>query len=144
MLFPRQAVILVAGFLLLSAIATSAGAQSVASGTVEGSVVDPTGAVVSGARVEIRNPISGYQQTTMTDGSGAFRFTNLPFNPYHIGVTQQGFATAGQDVNVRTIVPIPVKVTLSVAGITETVNVEAAGADIVENVPYAHADVDIS
>ncbi len=122
----------------------SAAAQSVASGTVEGSVVDPTGAVVTGARVEIRNPITGYQQTTTTDSSGAFRFTNLPFNPYHIAVTQQGFATAGQDVNVRTIVPIPVKVALTVAGITETVNVEAAGADIIENVPYAHADVDIS
>ena len=33
---------------------------------------------------------------------------------------------------------------LSVAGITESVTVEAAGADIVENVPFAHADIDTS
>src|SRR5437667_2641838 len=84
----------------------SAAAQSVASGTVDGSVVDPTGAVISGAKVEIRNPITGYQQTTTTDSSGTFRFTNLPFNIYHIEVTQQGFSTAAQDVNVRTTVPI--------------------------------------
>ena len=122
----------------------SAVAQSVASGTVDGSVVDPTGAVISGAKVEIRNPITGYQQTTTTDSSGTFRFTNLPFNIYHIEVTQQGFSTAAQDVNVRTTVPISAKVMLSVAGITESVTVEAAGADIVENVPFAHADIDTS
>src|SRR2546428_8700681 len=86
---------------------SSAAAQSVASGTVDGSVVDPTGAVVSGAKVEIRSAITGYQRTTTTDSSGAFRFTNLPFNPYHIEVTQRGFSTAAQDVDVRTTVPIP-------------------------------------
>jgi Carboxypeptidase regulatory-like domain len=121
-----------------------AAAQSVASGTIEGTVVDPTGAVVSGARVEIRNPITGYQQTTTTDTSGTFRFTNIPFNPYHLEVNQTGFGVSGQDVNVRTAVPITVKVSLAVAGVTQEVNVEAAGADILEAVPFAHADVDVS
>src|SRR5438876_10910318 len=69
-------------------------AQSVASGTIEGTVADPTGAVVVGAKVEMRNPITGYMQTAITDASGTFRFTNVPFNPYHIEVTQAGFATA--------------------------------------------------
>jgi Carboxypeptidase regulatory-like domain len=122
----------------------SVSAQSVASGTIEGTVVDPTGGVVVGAMVEIRNPITGFQQTAVTDSSGMFRFTNVPFNPYHVQVTQQGFSPAAQDVNVRTPVPIPVKIMLSVAGVRETVVVEAGAADIVENVPYAHADVDIS
>src|SRR5881397_3190480 len=125
MLFPRQAVILVAGFLLLSAIATSAAAQSVASGTVEGTVVDPTGAVVTGATVEIRNPISRYQQTTTTDSMGAFRFTNLPLNPYHVEVMASGFAAAAQDVNVRTTVPISIKISLAVASVSQEVIVEA-------------------
>src|SRR5215467_8527069 len=77
-------------------------AQSVASGTIEGTVVDPTGGVVIGANVMMRNPISGASQTTVTDAMGTFRFTNVPFNPYHIEVTQSGFDTASQDVNVRT------------------------------------------
>src|SRR5947207_6302111 len=119
-------------------------AQSVASGTVEGTVVDSTGAIVVGAMVEIRNPITGFEQTAVTDSMGAFRFTNIPFNPYHLQVTQTGFAASAQDVNIRSTVPVPVKVVLSVAGITESVSVDTGAQDILENVPYAHADVDIS
>src|SRR6266699_871484 len=117
-------------------------AQSVASGTIEGTVVDSTGAIVVGAMVEIRNPITGFEQTAVTDSMGTFRFTNIPFNPYHLQVSQPGFAPAAQDVNVRSAVTVPIKVTQSVAGISETVQVEAVeagGQDILENVPYAHA-----
>ena len=143
MQFPRQ-VIVVAGVLLgVSGFLTPlVVAQSVASGTVEGSVVDPTGAVVPGAMVQIRNPISRYQQTTTTDSTGAFRFTNLPFNPYHLEVTQPGFGVAAQDVSVRTAVPLTVKISLAVQGLSQEVSVEAAAADILENVPFAHDDVD--
>src|SRR5438552_11387883 len=144
MFFLRRVVILAAGCLLLSSFATPAAAQSVASGTIEGTVVDPTGAVVAGAAVEIRNPISRYQQTTTTDSMGAFRFTNLPLNPYHVEVMAPGFAIAAQDVNVRTTVPISIRISLAVAGVTQEVNVEAGAADILETVPFAHADVDIA
>src|ERR1041385_6608193 len=97
---------------------------------IEGTVVDPSGGVVAGASVELRNPITGFQQMTMTDSMGAFRFTNIPFNPYHLQVTQTGFPSA-QNVNVRSPVPVPVKVMLSVAGFAQSVVVEAGGADIV-------------
>jgi hypothetical protein len=129
--------------LYLACEAKTLSAESVASGTVEGSVVDPTAAVVVGASVEIRNPLTGFVQTAVTDAMGTFRFTNIPFNPYHIQVTQTGFATAAQDVNVRTTVPIPIKIMLTVAGISESVKVEVGTEDILENVPYAHADVDV-
>ena len=132
-------------FCMLSGIfATPAAAQSVASGTIDGTVADPSGGVISGAAVEIRNPISGYRQTTTTDSSGMFHFANVPFNSYHLEVTQQGFATAAQDVNVRTTVPLPVMFKLAVAGISQTVDVEASGADLVETAPFAHSDVDAS
>jgi len=122
----------------------SASAQSVASGTIEGTVVDPTGGVVVGATVEIQNPITGFQRAAVTDSAGTFRFTNIPFNPYHVQIAQPGFAPAAQDVNVRTTVPIPLRIQLSVAGVTQSVDVQAGIGDIVENVPYAHADVDIT
>src|SRR2546425_2375886 len=145
MRFRIQSLILATALFILSIfLAQPVQAQSVASGTVEGTVADPTGAVVSGAKVEIRNPLTGYQQATTTDTSGVFRFSNSPFNNYHIDITQQGLAAAGQDVNVRSTVPASVKVTLTVAGVTESVTVEATGADILENVPYAHSDVDVS
>src|SRR5262249_37590057 len=83
--------------------------QSVASGTIEGTVVDPSGAVVAGATVELRNPITGFLQTGTTDSMGIFRFTNVPFNPYHLQVSRAGFATTAQDLRVRSTVPIALK-----------------------------------
>jgi hypothetical protein len=128
----------------LGYLAVAVSAQSVASGTVEGTVVDPTGGVIVGAAVQIQNPLTGFQRMAITDAMGVFRFTNVPFNPYHVQATQQGFTPAAQDVTVRTTVPIQMKLVLSVAGVQEAVTVEAGAEDVVENVPYAHADVDIS
>ena len=119
-------------------------AQSVASGTIEGTVVDPTGGVVIGAKVEMRNPLTGAVQNAVTDTAGMFRFTNVPFNNYHIEVTQQGFGSTAQDVTVRTNVPIAVKIMLSLAGVSQEVKVETGAEDILENIPYAHADVDMA
>src|SRR5436309_14215723 len=143
--FPRQAII-VAGLLLGSSgcLTPVVLAQSVASGTVEGSVTDPSGGVVAGANVEIRNPFTGVRQTAKTDSSVMFRLTNVPFNRYHIEATQSGFAVAAQDVNVRTTVPVTIMMKLALAGVTESVTVEGAGQDILENVSFAHADVDLS
>jgi outer membrane cobalamin receptor len=128
------------GFILFS---SAVFAQSVASGTIEGTVVDPTGGVILGATVELDNPVTGFKQTTMTDSSGVFRFTNIPFNNYHVQVTQDGFTPASQDVSVRTSVTVPVKLTMALAGISQEVKVQTGAEDILENVPYAHADVDI-
>jgi hypothetical protein len=132
MLFPRQLSIgtTVFAFLSVLLLTGSVSAQSVASGTIEGTVVDPTGAVVVGAMVEIRNPITGFQQTAVTDSMGAFRFTNIPFNPYHVQITQQGFSPAAQDVNVRSAVPVPIKIMLAVATVTESVSVLGDARDI--------------
>src|SRR5438876_10132041 len=91
MFFLRRVVILAAGCLLLSSFATPAAAQSAASGTIEGTVVDPTGAVVAGETVETRHPMSRFQHMPTTDSMGGFRLTNLPLNPYHGEVTARGF-----------------------------------------------------
>jgi len=119
-------------------------AQSVASGTIEGTVTDQTGAVVPDATVDIQNPVTGLRQTATTDATGKFRFTNLPFNPYHMSVTRQGFAPGHQDVNVRTTVPINVAVQLTVSAVEQSVNVEAVGAVLLETIPSDHVDVDRS
>jgi hypothetical protein len=111
------------------------------SAAIAGSVVDSTGAVVPGAKVEIHNPVSAFDRSTTTDASGSFIFPNVPFNPYHLSVTAAGFAPHAQDVEIRSSVPLNVKVNLSVAGSADTVTVEAGG-DLVENDPTAHTDVD--
>jgi hypothetical protein len=120
----------------------SANAQSGGSSTsVTGTVVDPTGAVVSNATVEMRNPVSGFERTAMTDGSGKFSIPNVPFNPYHLTVTGQGFNSYSQDIDVRSLVPVSLSISLKVKGSAESVTVEAAG-DLLENDPTFHTDVD--
>src|ERR1035438_3414539 len=126
-------------------ITTAVWAQSTGnSGSISGSVVDPTGAVVAKATVEIRNPGSGFDRSTTTDVSGKFLFTNVPFNNYHLAVTAEGFSAYVQDVEPRSAVPVNVAIKLQVASSTTQVTVEAEGGDLVENDSTSHTDVDKS
>jgi len=123
------------------AAATTGWAQTGNAATISGTVTDPSGAVVAGATVTIHNPVSEYERSTNTDSSGAFSFPNVPFNPYHLSVTAKGFGAYAQDVDVRSTVPVSVKINLTVAGSSSTVTVEG-GEDLVENVPTTHTDID--
>jgi hypothetical protein len=109
--------------------------------SISGTVLDSTGAVVPNATVEIHNPVSHFDRSTTTDASGRFSFPNLPFNPYHLSVAGAGFTPYAQDVEVRSAVPLDIKINLKVAGSSESVTVEAAG-DLLENDPTAHTDID--
>jgi hypothetical protein len=112
------------------------------SGSINGTMEDSTGAVLPNATVEIRNPVSGFDRSTVTDSSGKFEFTNIPFNPYHLTVTAQGFASYAQDVEPRSSVPLNVAIKLQVATSTEQVTVAAEAGDLIENDPTFHTDVD--
>src|SRR6266853_5272498 len=127
---------------LFLSLGLQAHAQSGGSSTsVTGTVVDPTGAVVADAKVEIQNPVSHFQRTTSTDNAGKFTIPNIPFNPYHLTVGGPGFAPYAQDVDVRSIVPVNISVTLQIKGSSESVTVEASGEDLLENDPTFHTDV---
>ncbi len=118
----------------------SARAQS-NSATISGTVLDPSGAVVPNATVEIHNPVSHFDRSTATDNKGSFSFPNVPFNPYHLSVSGTGFAPYSQDVEVRSAVPVDVKINLKISGSSQSVTVEAAG-DLLENDPTTHTDID--
>jgi len=139
--FFRSSFVAAALAALVVCSAAAAHAQSTGNSMISGTVVDPSGAVVVGATVEMHNPVSGFDRITTTDMNGKFAFPNVPFNPYHLTVTAQGFAQSAQDVEIRSVVGANVKVSLRVASSTDTVTVEA-GADLVENDPIAHTDVD--
>ena len=104
-------------------------------------VVDPSGAAIIGATIEIQNPVSHYDQTVKTDNQGNFVFNNVPFNNYHTTATASGFQTGQQDVDLRSPVPLDVKFSLAVGAATTSVTVEA-GADLVETDPEIHTDID--
>jgi hypothetical protein len=112
------------------------------SASISGAVLDPTGAVVPKATVEIHNVVSGLDRSTTTDNMGNFSFVNVPYNPYHLSVNASGFAPYGQDVDVRSSVNVNLKISLSLAGQTSSLTVEASGVDLIETESTAHTDVD--
>ena len=95
-----------------------------------------------GATVEIQNPVSQFTRSTTTDSAGRFSFPNVPFNPYHLTVNVTGFAAYSQDVDVRSAVPLSLKITLQIAGSAENVTVQGEAGDLLENDPTFHTDVD--
>ncbi|MGH9703721.1 MAG: carboxypeptidase regulatory-like domain-containing protein [Candidatus Acidiferrales bacterium] len=133
--------ILFALIVCLGLIAFSSSAQTGNSSTISGTVTDSTAAVVAGAAVMIHNPVSGFERSAVTDSAGNFVFPNVPFNPYHLSVNAKGFGAYTQDIEVRSSVPLELKITLKIAGTSTTVTVEG-GADLLENDPTFHTDVD--
>ena len=127
--------------LFLAVFAAVSNAQTGNSSSISGTVVDSSGGVVPDAIVTIHDPVSGFESSATTDKTGAFSFPNVPFNPYHLSVTAKGFSSYAQDVEVRSSVPVDLKITLSVAGTATTVTVEAA-ADLLETDSTAHTDID--
>ncbi|HWZ46422.1 MAG TPA: TonB-dependent receptor [Candidatus Saccharimonadales bacterium] len=128
-------------FVAIFSLCYSAAAQS-SSGTIQGVVKDPSGAVVAGVRVEISYPVSGFHHEAITGAVGDFRFVNVPFNPYRLVITAQGFAAYSQDVDVRSAVPVALEIGLQVEAASTTVTVEAGAHDLIEVEPNFHTDVD--
>jgi hypothetical protein len=112
------------------------------SASITGTVLDPTGAVVPKAMVEIHNVVSGLDRSTTTDNMGNFSFVNVPYNPYHLSINAAGFAPTSQDVDVRSSITSNLKINLSLAGQSSNVTVEATAGDLIETESTAHTDVD--
>jgi hypothetical protein len=124
---------------LLPAVAL---AQTAGSSSLTGIVTDPSGAVVPGATVEIRNPVSELTRTATTDDTGKFTFSNVPLNSYHMTVSASGFSSSAQDVDIRSAVPVSVRVALQISSTAENVTVQGEAGDLLENDPSFHTDID--
>jgi hypothetical protein len=111
-------------------------------GTIRGTVVDPSGAIVHGAAIAILNPVSGYNPTTQSDAQGSFTFSNVPFNNYHLTVNVPGFQVREQDVDVRSGVLVDIGELVVVVGTQVTAVTVTDSGDLIENDPTTHTDVD--
>ncbi len=82
-----------AGSVLRGGIGSGSGAGIGAGGTtfLEGTVKDPVGAVVPGARVTVRNEDTGASQSTTADANGHYRFSNIPSGNSSLRVSSPGF-----------------------------------------------------
>jgi carboxypeptidase family protein/TonB-dependent receptor-like protein len=140
--FPGKSLQVYALALVLAVSFSTARAQSTGNSNVTGTVEDPSGAVIPNATVEIHNPVSEYARSTTTDSSGRFNIPNVPFNPYHLSVTAKGFAPYARDIEIRSVVPLNLKVNLEVQSTATSVTVEGEAQDLLENTPIFHSDVD--
>src|SRR5437762_3088868 len=66
-------------------------------GAINGSVTDPSGAVVAGASVKAANTATGIVLSTVSTSGGAFAFQDIPPGVYKITVTASGFSTSTVD-----------------------------------------------
>ncbi|MCI0353141.1 MAG: TonB-dependent receptor [Acidobacteriales bacterium] len=111
-------------------------------GTVQGTVADPTGAVIPSARVTLTSAISGYNQTATTDNNGQYRFVNVPFAAFTVHAEAKGFSHGDQKGELRTNVPIIVNITLPLQTTTEEVVVTEDAPLLETSSAATHRDLD--
>ena len=116
--------------------------QSISGGTVVGTVKDPNGGAVPGAVLKLKNGVTSYEQSVVTDDSGAYRFNNVPLNNYQLSTTAAGFAAAARTLNVASTVPMTADITLSMAEVATSVSVTETAGAVVLNEASAHTDAD--
>jgi hypothetical protein len=123
----------------------SAFSQSAAgSGVIRGSVVDPTGATIANATVTVKNPVSGLTQEVKTGADGSFVVGNLPFSHYHLTVTAPGFQSADQDADLRSAVPVRMKISLLLGAASTTINVTENSEDLIDTGSTTETNIDRS
>jgi len=102
-------------------------AAQVNTGTVLGTVTDPSGAVVPGVSVALRNAENNLAYKTVTDQSGEFRFLTVPAGPYELTAEKQGFTKVLHSAfAVHAAEPARVDVVLKVGAATEQLTVTGA------------------
>src|SRR5258708_1847080 len=104
--------------LIILAIASLSASQAyaqVSGATLSGTVTDPSGAVIAGARVSIMNKATGVVRDVTTDSAGFYSAPNLLPGPYEVTASASGFSTAKQPeleltVGAQQILNMPLKV----------------------------------
>ncbi|HKX30208.1 MAG TPA: TonB-dependent receptor, partial [Blastocatellia bacterium] len=96
-------------------------------GTISGTVVDQSGAVLPKAEVTIRNQATGIERKLSSTGDGAFSAPSLLAGEYLVTAKLSGFRTYLQTVTVTTGSIVKVEIRMEVGQTTDTVTVAAAG-----------------
>jgi hypothetical protein len=113
--------------------------------TLEGTVMDPSGAIISGARVKILAVETGLTQERTTNPNGQYRFPGIATGRYTVSVSNSGFkAMAIEDVMLEVGQTRTLDVTLAIGEASEKVDVVAeagpAERSSAESAIVLHAD----
>ncbi len=119
----RQRLFVFASWLFLACLAWS----QVATGSLQGTVTDPTGAAVPAAKVMARHEPTQQQFETVTTDAGLFVFPSLPVGPYTLTVEKTGFKRATQsNIEIRVAQRQIVDLRLELGDVVQTVEVREA------------------
>jgi len=107
------------------------GAQVAPTGRVSGTVTDPTGAVIPGADVTVKNTLTGIEFKAVTNAEGYFLIPALPIGEYAITVRAPGFKrTTLTAVKVEAATPLTTTITLEPGELTEEITVTGGGGEL--------------
>ncbi len=100
-------------------------------GSIFGTITDTQGALIPGVTVSITSAATGLNRTITTDDSGGFLFPLLPVGTYSLSVEHSGFRKyERRGILIQTNENVRVDVSLTLGNVTETVSVEAQGAQV--------------
>ncbi len=115
---------LCAGLVFFLAFSLTGMAQTASQGSIEGTVLDQSGAAVPSASVTVTNKATGVTFSTSTDDSGFFRFPVLSVGKYDLKAEKTGFAVMNQtDIIVTVGSKIALSLKMPLAGQVATVSV---------------------
>ena len=108
-------------------------------GSISGTVVDQSDAVVPRAKVTLSNELNGETRETVTSDAGEFVFTAMPSGTYTVSVEANGFQTFRRTgVFLTAVGRLPLgSIRLAMGDVTQTVVVAAQG----EGVSTENADI---
>src|SRR5206468_2851294 len=119
-------------FMILAAAFASSLLAQVDRGNIQGTITDPSGAVVAGAAVRIVSTATNLTQSTVTGASGTYAFFNLPIGLYNLSVEGKGFRRSDvTGIKVEVNQQAKIDVTLQVGEVNQSVEV-AANASLVQ------------
>ncbi|PYT79229.1 MAG: hypothetical protein DMG40_17095 [Acidobacteria bacterium] len=118
--------LLIIGVVLLGLGSSNAFGQATASGTIQGTVTDSSGAVVPGAQVVAKNKSTDLSRTTASSDTGDYRFELLPVGNYTITISKSGFATFVQTLEILVGQTATVNAQLKPGVATELIEVTGA------------------
>jgi Carboxypeptidase regulatory-like domain len=114
----------VAAFCLVALILASLSmAQNIVTGGISGTVTDPSGAVVSSANVNLKSSSTGETQSTVTSSTGLYNFPLLKPGTYSVSISQSGFRTVNETVEVQLGQISTANMKLAVGNTSETIEV---------------------
>jgi hypothetical protein len=117
--------------LTFATLSTASALHAQVTGAITGRVTDPSGAIVSGAKIAATNTSTNFSQQAVTDGSGEYHLQALTPGSYSVAITAAGFqtfTTTGIDVKVND--QLRIDAALTVGGVEQNVSVQANAVQV--------------